>query len=126
MTAEDTVRDYYEALRRGEPLYPYVAERDNAWKGAISTTYRGYDAIAEALREQTRTTDEWTVESTALQVADGDGFATFADDVELAWTDTTTGTRHGFDTRWSGTLVPVGDDPEWQFVQLHVSAPHTL
>lgn len=127
MTPEETVRDYYEALQRGEPLYPYFVERPEAWKAAISTDYTGYDDISEALREQTRTTDEWSVESEALSVVEREGMALFDDAVRMAWTDSRTGERHGFDSRWSGALEPVdGDDEEWGFVQMHVSAPHRL
>jgi len=122
MSAESTVREYYEALRRGEPLETFFAETPGVWKGAITTSYRGYDAVAEALREQTRTTTDWVVESRDLSVHEREAFATFADDVRLAWTDDE-GERHEFDTRWSGTLVPVGDeDPEWGFETMHVSA----
>lgn len=63
MSAEETVLDYYEALRRGEPLYSYFAEDADTWKAAISAEHEGYDAVAEALREQTRVTGDWTVES---------------------------------------------------------------
>ncbi|WP_435358711.1 nuclear transport factor 2 family protein [Haloarchaeobius sp. DFWS5] len=129
MSAEDTVRDYYEALRRGEPLYPYFYEDEVTWKAAISTQYDSYDTVAEALRRQTKTTDEWTVESDALSVTErGDGtYALFHDAVHMAWTDVTTGQRWGFDTRWSGTLECIDEaDQEWQFVQLHVSAPHDI
>jgi len=126
MTAEDAVRNYYEALQRGEPLYPYFAETESAWKGAISTHYEGYDAVAEALREQTRTTDDWTVESRALSVRERASFATLTDEVHLAWTTTEDGTRHAFDTRWSGTLVPGGEERDWAFEVLHVSAPREL
>lgn len=127
MNPEETVRDYYEALRRGEPLYPYFVERPETWKAAISTEYSGYDAVSEALREQSRTTDEWTVESEALSVTDRGELALFDDAVRLAWTDVQTGERFGFDTRWSGALEPLdGDDVEWGFVQLHVSAARAI
>jgi hypothetical protein len=127
MTPEETVLDYYEALRRGEPLYPYFVEREATWKAAISTEYSGYDAVSEALREQSRATDEWTVESGALSVTEREGMALFDDAVRLAWTDTRTGERHGFDSRWSGALEPLdGDDEEWGFVQMHVSAPRSI
>lgn len=126
MSAEDVVLDYYEALRRGEPLYPYFRESPNTWKAAISTTYEGYDAVAEALREQTRTTTDWRVESDEPAVVGGDEWASFNDDVSLAWTrtpddDDAAVTRHEFETRWSGTLVE--HDDEWLFLELHVSAP---
>jgi hypothetical protein len=126
MSAESTVREYYEALRRGEPLDAFFAETPGVWKGAISTHYEGFDAVSEALREQTRTTTDWTVESEALSVHEREAFATFVDEVRLAWTDDD-GTRHEFDTRWSGTLVPVGDDDrEWAFETMHVSAARDL
>lgn len=124
MSVEETVRDYYEALRRGEPLAPYFAESPDLVKFGVSETLAGYDAVAEGLREQTRTTEDWQVESTALTATERDGYAWFADEVELAWTDATTGERYAFDTRWSGTLERRDDD--WLFVGLHVSAPHSL
>ncbi|WP_435318720.1 nuclear transport factor 2 family protein [Haloarchaeobius sp. TZWSO28] len=127
MSAEDTVRDYYEALRRGEPLYPYFLEDDATWKGAISNQYSGYDTVAEALRQQAKTTDEWTVESHDLSVTERDDYAIFHDEVRLAWTNVETGQRWGFDSRWSGTLECIDEaDEEWQFVSMHVSAPHDL
>jgi hypothetical protein len=136
MTAEDAILDYYEALRRGEPLYPYFRETSDAWKAAISTTYEGYDAIAEGLREQSRSTTDWTVESNALAVVERDDWARMTDDVTLAWTrvpdgddaaDGASGTgddeenrdRREHETRWSGVLVE--HDDEWVFEQLHVS-----
>jgi hypothetical protein len=145
MSAEDVVLDYYEALRRGEPLYPYFVESSDAHKVAVSTSYDGYDAIAEALREQTRTTTDWVVDSDGPSVVAGEAWASFHDDVALAWTTTDEpdrddagelpdggdgtddgdggggGTRHEFETRWSGTLVE--RDGEWLFLELHVSAP---
>jgi hypothetical protein len=131
MSAEAAVREYYEALRRGEPLYPFFEESTETWKAAISTTYEGYDAVAEGVREQTRTTEEWTVDSRALDVVERDGWATFTDDVALAWTTTETDAhpdastddgrcRHEHETRWSGVLVAA--DGDWVFAQLHVSA----
>ncbi|WP_227131272.1 hypothetical protein [Halorubellus salinus] len=126
MSAEDAVLDYYEALRRGEPLYPYFRESPDTWKAAISTTYDGYDAVAAALREQTRTTTDWSVGSDGPAVVQGEEWASFNDAVSLAWTrtsddDDATATRHEFETRWSGTLVD--HDDEWSFLELHVSAP---
>lgn len=124
MSAEDAILDYYEALRRGEPLYPYFRESPATWKAAISTTYEGYDAVAEALREQTRTTSDWVVDSDGPSVVERDGWASFHDDVALAWTtppadDDAAATRHEHETRWSGTLVE--RDGEWLFLELHVS-----
>lgn len=123
MTAEETVLDYYEALRRGEPLYPYFAERSETWKAGITAEYEGYNAVAEALREQTRVTEDWTVESRGPSVVERDGVARFTDAVRLAWTRAEDRERVEYDTRWSGVLEPVGDEGEWAFVHLHVSAP---
>lgn len=135
MSAEDAILDYYEALRRGEPLYPYFRESPDAWKAAISTSYEGCDAIGEGLREQSRTTTDWTVESNGLSVVERDGWARMTDAVTLEWTpvpDSEGGTgtgasatrdaerdRREFETRWSGVLV--AHDGEWVFEQLHVS-----
>ena len=124
MGAEDAVIDYYESLRRAEPLHPYFAERDDVVKFGISERLTGYDAIADGLREQTRTTEGWTVESTALRVVERDAVARFTDDVSMAWTDAATGERYAFDARWSGTLERFDD--EWQFTGMHVSVPHEL
>lgn len=123
MSAEGTVRDYYEALRDGELLAPYFVADEDLVKFGVSESLRGYDAVAEGLREQTRTTEDWRVESAALTVTERDDHAWFADEVDLAWTDATTGERYAFDTRWSGTLERRDD---WSFVGLHVSAPHSL
>lgn len=128
MTVRETVRDYYEALRRGEPLYPYFAERPEVVKVGVFSRRTGGDAVAEALREQTRTTDDWTVDSRALQVTTPPtaDVAWFADVVDLAWVDTEADVEYAFETRWSGVLEPrgEGDGREWVFVQMHVSAPH--
>ncbi|QIB74855.1 hypothetical protein GL213_06205 [Halogeometricum borinquense] len=133
MSARATVEDYYEALRRGEPLYPYFAEEADAVKFGVGETLVGYDDIAEGLREQTRTTTDWTVESDALRVVERESHAAFADSVRMAWTDTEREIEYDFDTRWSGTLErrPTDDDPnrdettdEWIFVGMHVSVAH--
>lgn len=121
MTAADTVREYYESLRRGEPLYPYFLEDAQTAKFGVSASLVGYDEVAEALREQSRTTDEWTVDSRRLSVAERDGYAWFSDEVDLAWTEAATDRRRAYPTRWSGTLER--HDGEWVFVELHVSAP---
>ncbi|MFC4543376.1 nuclear transport factor 2 family protein [Halosolutus amylolyticus] len=151
-TAEAVVRDYYAALRRGDPLSPYFLESESTVKFGISEALFGFDEVCEALHEQTETTGDWTVESSRLVVADRGANATFADDVRMAWTDTTSDEEYDFETRWSGTLVrrddadgstPVttgesktaaattgeaGDDdrPDWLFASMHVSAPHDL
>lgn len=119
MSAEATVRDYYEALRRGEPLYPYFAEGPDMVKFGIGERLTGYDEIAEGLREQTRTTDAWVVESERLRVVERERHAWFSDDVHMAWEDTETGRGYDFETRWSGTLERRAE--EWVFVGMHVS-----
>jgi hypothetical protein len=86
MNAADTIREYYEALRRGEPLYPYFAERPGVVKFGVGERLVGYDAVAEGLREQTRTTEDWTVESNDLRVTERDGHAYFSDAVFMSWT----------------------------------------
>ncbi|HMB50560.1 MAG TPA: nuclear transport factor 2 family protein [Natronoarchaeum rubrum] len=123
MTAEETVREYYEALRRGDPLVPYFSEGATV-KFGVEESLFGADEIAAALREQTRTTDDWHVESTGLDVTEREEFAWFGDEVDLAWTDTETGQRWTFDTRWSATLERENGD--WSFVAMHVSAPRRL
>ncbi|MFC4447998.1 nuclear transport factor 2 family protein [Halorussus aquaticus] len=128
MNPTETVEDYYAALRREDPLAPYFAERPDAVKFGVSERLAGYDAIAEGLAEQTRTTENWSVESRGLRVTASDSVAWFTDDVGLAWTDSTE-TRQSFDTRWSGVLASQSDDdegPNWRFVQMHVSAPHEI
>lgn len=124
MSAAETVRDYYEALRRGEPLYPYFLEDDGVVKFGVGESLLGYDAVAEGLREQSRTTDDWTVESRDLRVREREAFATMADRVRLAWTDVAADREYDFDTRWSGTLEARGDD-DWVFAGMHVSVPWT-
>jgi len=121
MSAEETVRDYYEALRRGEPLYPYFAEDEATVKVGVGEHLAGYDAAAEGLREQSRTTEDWTVESEALTVRERATFAWFHDRVRLAWTDTRAAERHDYHTRWTGTMDD--RDGEWAVVSMHVSAP---
>lgn len=124
MSASETVRDYYAALRAGEPLHPFFAEREDLVKVGITERLEGYEAVAAGLREQTATTSEWTVDSRDLQVAERGGTAWFSDAVGMAWT--ADGDRLEYDSRWSGTLVRDGedDDGDWQFVGMHVSAPH--
>jgi hypothetical protein len=133
MSARATVEDYYEALRRGEPLYPYFAEEADVVKFGVGETLVGYEDVAEGLREQTRTTTDWTVESDALRVVERERHAAFSDDVRMAWTDTESDADYDFETRWSGTLErrPTDDDPdadpatdEWVFLGMHVSVAH--
>ena len=128
-SAEAVVRDYYDALRKGDPLVPYFVESESTVKFGISESLLGSDEITGALTEQTETTADWTVRSSRLIVDERDAFATVADEVVMAWTDTESGDRYRFDSRWSGTLVRTGTDedaPDWQFAVLHVSAPHEL
>jgi hypothetical protein len=119
MDAEATIREYYDTLRRGEPLYPFFAESDEIVKFGISERLTGYETVAEGLRQQTRITDDWAVESSALRVSEREDSAWFSDDVFMAWTDTERRIRYEFDTRWSGTLSRCDD--EWRFVGMHVS-----
>jgi hypothetical protein len=130
-SAEAVVREYYDALRDGDPLAPYFADDERTVKFGISESLFGGSEIAAALEEQTETTDEWTVESTNLVVDERDGFATVTDEVTMAWTKTTTGERYRFDSRWSATLVERDSDDDssasdWRFAVMHVSAPHQL
>jgi ketosteroid isomerase-like protein len=118
--AEATIRDYYEALRRGEPLYPYFAERESTAKFGVEESLFGYDAVAEGLREQTRVTEEWAVESHRLSVDRAGEVAWFSDVVSLSWT--ADGERRSHPTRWSGSLER--RDEEWVFTQVHVSVAH--
>ncbi|NGM67678.1 nuclear transport factor 2 family protein [Natronolimnobius sp. AArcel1] len=136
------VRAYYDALRAGETLEDYFLEAETDAESAaddtttvkfgISEALFGYDAVAEALQEQTATTDSWSLESTDLVVSEYDGVATFADEVAMAWTDTECGDRKRFETRWSGTLVPADSSedaesyPDWRFVSMHVSTAEAL
>lgn len=120
MDAEATIREYYDTLRRGEPLSPFFAESDEIVKFGISERLTGYEEVEEGLRQQTQSTDGWTVESSALRVSEReDGYAWFSDDVFMAWTDTERRIRYEFNTRWSGTLSR--RDDEWRFVGMHVS-----
>jgi len=123
-TAENRIRAYYDALRGGEPLYPFFAEDDEIVKYGITEKLTGYDEIEAGLRAQTATTDDWTVESDALVVTERGDHAWFADDVRMAWRDVESGREYDFESRWSGTLERRSrdDDPTWRFVGMHVSA----
>ena len=142
-SAAAVVRDYYEALRSGDPLAPYFLESESAVKFGISEGLFGFESVREALREQTETTANWSVESGRLVVDERGAFATFADEVTMAWTDTETGANRRFETRWSGTLVHDGDGdrdgtggdgdrdanddaPAWRFATMHVSTADEL
>ncbi|ESS06026.1 MAG: hypothetical protein A07HB70_01573 [uncultured archaeon A07HB70] len=117
---ESFVRDYYEALRRGEPLDPYFSERSDVVKIGVFSRLVGGDRVAEALRRQTARTADWTVESAGLRAFDRGGHAHFVDGVRLAWTDARTDRRHEFDTRWTGLVEARDHEP--LFVSMHVSA----
>jgi hypothetical protein len=132
---EELVREYYDALRAGDPLYPYFRESPATVKYGLSETLRGYEAVSAGLREQTRTTTEWTVDSRHLTTGtrggpeelvgdgpggDGVGCGWFADDVLMAWTDIDRQTRYEFETRWSGTVV------DGEFAAVHVSTAEAL
>lgn len=119
MDAAATVRAYYEALRAGDSLAPFFATDDDVVKFGITERLTGGEAVAAGLREQTRTTTGWTVESGDLRVTERDRHAWFSDDVALAWTDADRQIRFEFPTRWSGTLER--RDGDWLFVGMHVS-----
>ena len=129
MTPEETVRAYYDALRAGDPLAPFFVESPNVVKFGVGERLTGYAEVAAGLREQTRTTEDWTVESRDLRTvrrgADDPADAThaaFSDDVRMAWYDAEVFREHDYDTRWSGTLTRLADaDREWGFVGMHVS-----
>ncbi|NHX39960.1 MULTISPECIES: nuclear transport factor 2 family protein [Haloarcula] len=128
MNAAETIAAYYAALRAGEPLGPFFADDADrsVVKFGISEQLVGTDAIRTGLQDQTETTADWTVESHALRVTERQGYAWFSDDVELCWTDTETGTRHAYETRWNGTLVATDGARPWQFVGMHVSTADEL
>ena len=125
MDAEATVRAYYDALRDGEPLYPYFARAETTVKFGIGERLTGYEEVRSGLEAQTATTEGWLVDSERLIVDGAADHAWFAADVSMAWTDTDRNHRHEFDTRWSGTLERRADDADlgtdWRFVGMHVS-----
>ncbi len=117
--AATTIREYYAALRNGDPLAPYFAESAATAKFGIGESRLGHGAVTAALRAQTRSTEKWRVQSHRLRVREREAFAWFSDLVSLAWT---ADGRRSFDTRWSGALERRGDG--WEFVELHVSVAH--
>ncbi|ESP89065.1 nuclear transport factor 2 family protein [Candidatus Halobonum tyrrellensis] len=131
MTPEETVRAYYDALRAGDPLAPFFVESPNVVKFGVDERLTGYAEVARGLREQTRTTEDWTVESRDLRtvrrgaadLADAT-HAAYSDDVRMAWYDTEAFRDREYETRWSGTLTRTDDDREWAFLGLHVSVAH--
>jgi len=119
MTVEARIREYYEALRAGEPLSPFFAAGEDVVKFGITERLTGFEEIEAGLRDQTRTTTDWTVESSNLRVVERADHAWFSDDVAMAWTHVPTDRGLAFDTRWSGTLER--RDGAWLFVGMHVS-----
>jgi hypothetical protein len=134
VTARETVRAYYAALRAGDPLGRFFAdardEDDPVVKFGISERLVGTDAVREGLRAQTATTRDWTVESEALRVTERERHAWFADLVRLGWTDLERDAEYDLETRWSGTLErrpAASEGPgDWRFVGMHVSTARTL
>ena len=124
MSAADVITAYYDALRKGDPIHAYFLEDDSTVKVGVEGAAYGYEHVADSLREQTRSTEEWTVESHRLVVTEQPDHARFADEVTMAWTDHEAETRHRFETRWTGTLER--QNGEWRFATMHVSAPHEL
>ncbi len=124
MEPGECIREYYQALRNGDPLDPYFSDDATTVKFGISEELWGGDDIATGLREQTETTAEWVVRSRNLTIDEHGDTAWFADDVFLAWTDTEARIRYEFETRWSGTLVSRTDG--WTFVGMHVSTAGEL
>lgn len=119
--ARGTVRDYYDAVRAGEPLSPFFADGEDVVKVGIGERLVGSDAVAAGLGAQTRTTTDWRLDSRDLRVTERDRHAWFDDDVFMAWTDTERSIRFEFESRWSGTLERRSG--AWRFVGMHVSAP---
>lgn len=145
-SANATIHAYYDALRNGEPLSLYFVADPKTVKFGITERLTGYEEIAEGLHTQTETTTDWHVESHELVVGERGSHAWFGDDVSMSWTDATTGERHAYRTRWSGTLERIdgsgsgtgdeagdGDDgrhaagsERWRFVSMHVSRSGTF
>ena len=119
MALDERIREYYEALRQGEPLEDYFVVEPRPVKFGITETLYGYDEIAEALREQTRTTTDWVVTSHRLETDSRGDLGWCSDHVTMAWRDCEEGEEVAWETRWSGTLLR--DDDTWQFVRMHVS-----
>lgn len=131
MNAEGTIETYYEALRGGDPLYPFFADEEATVKFGVGERLTGYEAVRDGLRDQTRTTDGWVVESDRLIVTERDAHAWFSDNVFMAWNSLERDIRYEFETRWSGTLERRPDEPwdadgdaptDWRFVGMHVSS----
>ncbi|GGJ12995.1 hypothetical protein GCM10008995_23530 [Halobellus salinus] len=120
MDAEARIREYYDALEAGAPLGRFLADSSDVVKFGISERLVGGDAVRQGLREQTQRTADWDVDSRALRVIGRDCHAWFSDKIVLSWRDVESGTRHTFETRWSGALE-ARDDSKPVFVGMHVS-----
>ncbi len=122
-----TVRDYYAALRAGEPLTPFFLGDETTTKVGVSEHLVGHETVAAGLEEQTETTTDWAVDSHTLQAGRRGDTGWFSDRVEMGWTGAQ---RHEYETRWTGALVRQPGSPtdghEWSFVTMHVSASHDL
>ena len=120
MDADARIEAYYDALEAGDPLGPFFAADEDIVKFGISERLVSGSEVRRGLREQTERTTDWTVDSRDRRVTARECHAWFSDEVGLAWRDTETGTRHTFETRWSGTLeAREGTEPV--FVGMHVS-----
>lgn len=120
MSLEDRIRTYYQALIDEEPLEEYFVTDPKPVKFGITESLHGYHEIAEGLREQTRTTSDWDVESHRLQAEEAGDVGWFSDHVTMQWTDEERDERIEWETRWSGTMLRMDED--WLFVRMHVSA----
>ncbi len=121
MTVRECVEQYYEALRAGEPLGEYFADRPAVVKHGINERLVGYDVVVEGLADQTANTTDWTVTSHDLRCGQNGNTGWFADMVEMGWKDLERNTRYDFETRWSGSLL--SSEGKWRFVGMHVSVP---
>lgn len=126
MSFESRVHSYYAALRDGDPLGEFFADKASIVKFGISDRLTGGDQIREGLRAQTERTEDWVVKSNNLNLYRAGCHACFSDEVQLGWTDTVQQERYQFDTRWSGTLesrMPRDESAESEpvFVAMHVS-----
>jgi len=124
MDAEARIRAYYDALEAGDPLGAFFAGGDVV-KFGISERLVGGEEVRRGLREQTGRTAGWSVDSRDLRVTARECHAWFSDDVTLSWEDVEEGTRHTFETRWSGTLE-AREGAEPVFVGMHVSTARSF
>lgn len=120
MSVQDAIEAYYEALRRGDPLEPFFAADPHPVKFGITEALHGYDDIVDGLRTQTRTTDDWEVESHHLETGARGDVGWFSDHVTMRWRELEADRDISWETRWSGTLVKTATG--WKFVRMHVSA----